>query len=371
MAENKETDVIRLRDILRELRSKKKKFIKPLAIVFVLAAVYIYSQPRYYTTDVKLAPETDQSMPAGSLSSLASSFGIDMGNFQTSDAITPAVYPNLIEDNGFISKLFDVHVKTRDGKVSTTYYDYMKKHQKQPWWGGITDWIFGLLGSSDDGGEAGGDEKFDPYMLSKDDDVLVKTIQTKLNISFDLRNALITIMVTDQDPLVCKTMADSITVILQEMITNYRTNKARIDYAYYKALTDSAYMEYEQALKAYSRYADANTNVILQSHRSKMNDLENDVQLKYTTYTTLSAQLQQAKGKVQERTPAFTTIKGAALPIRPAGPKRMFFIFGMLFLTTVITSFVLLKNYLFGIEEKQEERKKKKEEEEGKEQEEN
>lgn len=364
MAEKKETEVIRLRDILRELRSKKKKFIKPLAIVFVLAVVYIYSQPRYYTTDVKLAPETDQMMAGGSLSSLASSFGINMGNFQTSDAITPAVYPNLIEDNGFIAKLFDVHVKTMDGKISTTYYDYMKKHQKQPWWGGFTGWVMGLL-SGDDGG-GGGEGKFDPYMLAKDDDNLVKTIQSKLNISFDMRNALITIMVTDQDPLVCKTMADSITVILQDMITDYRTNKARIDLAYYKALTDSAYLEYEQALKAYSRYADANTNVILQSHRSKMNDLENDVQLKYTTYTTLSAQLQQAKGKVQERTPAFTLIKGAALPVKPAGPKRMFFIFGMLFLTTVITSFILLKNYLFGIEEKQEEKKKHKKEEEEK-----
>ena len=362
MAEKKEKDIISLRDILLELKNKKKKFIKPLAIVFVLAVVYIYSQPRYYTTDVKLAPETDQAMAGGSLSSLASSFGIDMGNFQTSDAITPAVYPNLIEDNGFIAKLFDVHVKTSNGKVSTTYYDYMKKHQKQPWWGGFTGWLFGLLGSNDDGGGGEGGQ-FDPYMLSKADDNLVKTIQSKLNISFDMRNALITIMVTDQDPLVCKTMADSITVILQDMITDYRTNKARIDLAYYTALTDSAYMEYEQALKAYSRYADANMNVILQSHRSKMNDLENDVQLKYTTYTTLSAQLQQAKGKVQERTPAFTLIKGAALPVKPSGPKRMFFIFGMLFLTFVITSFVLLKNYLFGIEEEQEKKNKKEEEE--------
>lgn len=361
MAEKKGSDIISLRDIIRELKKKKKKFYKPMAIVFVLAAVYIYSQPRFYNTDVKLAPETDTNMAAGSLNSLASSFGFDLGGLQSSDAITPAVYPDLVDDNGFIAKLFNVHVKTSDGKVSTTYYEYMKKHQKRPWWGGFTGWLSNLLSSKDGG--AGGDGEFDPYKLSKDDDNLIKAMQSNFNISFDLRNGLITILVTDQDPLVCKTMADSVTVLLQNTITDYRTNKARIDYAYYTALTDSAYIEYEQAMRTYSRYADANMNVVLQSQRSKINDLENDMQLKYSTYTSLNAQLQAAKAKVQERTPAFTIIKGAAVPIRPAGPKRMFFIFGMLFLTFVIISFIILKDFLFGNEEEQEKQHKQEEKE--------
>ena len=113
--------------------------------------------------------------------------------------------------------------------------------------------------------------------------------------SVDKKTGVITVSVKDQDPLVCKTMADSVTVLLQHFITDYRTNKARIDLAYYTKLADSAYQEYEKALNTYSRYADANMNVILQSHRSKMSDLENDMQLKYTTYTTLSTQQQAAK----------------------------------------------------------------------------
>lgn len=357
MAEKKETNIISLRDILLELKNKRRKFIKPLAIVCVLATVYIYSQPRYYNTSVKLSPETDMGMSGGGLSSLASSFGLDLGNIQTTDAITPAIYPDLVEDNGFITRLFNVHVKSKDGKIDTTYYEYIKKHQKGPWWGGITRWIFSLLNSKDDnGGKSGGN--FDPYYLSKNDDDIVKAMQGNLNISFDMRNGLITILMTDQDPLVCKIMADSVAMVIQDLITDYRTNKARIDVAHYTALSDSAYAEYEQSLAEYSRYADANMNVILQSHRSKLTDLENKAQLKYSTYTTLTTQLEAAKSKLQERTPAFTIIKGANVPIKPAGPKRMFFIFGMLFLTFIITAFVILKNYLFGIEEQAEKAKK-------------
>ena len=345
MAENKEKGAIDLKEILQKIRKHKKSFIKPLAIVFVLSVVYIYSQPRYYMTEMKLAPEIENPMSGGSLSSLASSFGLDIGNMQTTDAITPLLYPDLMDDNGFVSMLFPIHIKTKDGAISTSYYDYLKNYQKSAWWSGFTNWFFGLFKSEDEGGGGGsGSGKIDPYRLSKKDNDLISLIQTKVKLNVDKRTGVIAITVKDQDPMVCKTIADSTTVLLQSFITDYRTNKARIDVNYYTALCDSAYREYENALKAYGRYADANMNVILQSHRSKMNDLENNAQLRYTTYTTLSTQLQAAKTKVQEKTPAFTVLKGAALPVKPAGPGRMKFIFLMLFLTFfAVSAYILIK----------------------------
>ena len=344
MSENKETEAINLREVIQKIWKNKKLFIKPFVIVFILSAVYIYSKPRYYATDIKLAPEMEEGLSGGSLGSLAASFGLDLNNMQSADAITPLLYPDLMDDNGFVTTLFPVNIKTKDGKINTTYYDYLQNYQKDPWWGGITGWFFGLFKSEEEDNGSGSGGKMDPYRLSKKDNDVVSAIQGNVSLAVDKRTGVISIKVTDQDPLVCKTIADSTIVILQDFITNYRTNKARIDYAYYTALTDSAYMEYEQALKTFSRYADANTNVILQSHRSKLSDLENDVQLKYSTYTTLSAQLQQAKAKVQENTPAFTVLKGAAIPVKPAGPKRMRFIFFMLFLTFVsVSSYIFLK----------------------------
>ena len=86
--------------------------------------------------------------------------------------------------------------------------------------------------------------------------------------------------------------------------------------------------------------------MVLESYRAKQNDLENDMQLKYNTYTTLMTQYQMAKAKVQERTPAFTLLKGAAVPIKPAGPKRMLFVAGMCLLAIILLSLYSIKDVI-------------------------
>ncbi len=104
---------------------------------------------------------------------------------------------------------------------------------------------------------------------------------------------------------------------------------------YYKKLAANAKHDYEKARRLYGSYADANNDIVLESFRAKQTDLENDMQLKYNTYTVLMTQLQAATAKVQERTPAFTTIQGATVPVKPTGPKRMLFVLAMLLFTTM------------------------------------
>jgi len=74
--------------------------------------------------------------------------------------------------------------------------------------------------------------------------------------------------------------------------------------------------------------------------------MENDMQLKYNNYTAYNTQLQAAIAKLQERTPAFSILKGAAIPVKPAGPKRMIFVATMLILAFVVKAFWLVKSDL-------------------------
>ena len=342
-------EVIDLRKVARKLYANRKTFIKPLAIVFVLSCFYILSKPRYYTTDMKLAPETENA-GGGVLGSIASSFGFDVNQMNGNDAITPMLYPDLMDDNGFVASLFPIKVtkveEEEEDCYTTTYYDYMKTRQKQPWWGYIIGWVKSLLPKDDDELSGSGGE-FNPYKLSKKDQDLIGAIQKNILLSIDKKTGVISISVTDQDARICKNMADSVAVHLQEYITAYRTNKARIDMNYYKVLADSAKTEYQEAAKAYSRYADANAGSILERYRTKISELQNDVQLKFSTYSAATSQYQAAKAKVQERTPAFTVIKGAAVPVKPAGPKRMIFVAFMMVLTSLIISLYLIKDYIF------------------------
>ena len=57
-------------------------------------------------------------------------------------------------------------------------------------------------------------------------------------------------------------------------------------------------------------------------------------------------QEQAAKAKVQERTPAFTVVKGAAVPIKAAKPKRMLFVLGMCFLAIIILGIYSIRDLI-------------------------
>ncbi|SDN72248.1 chain-length determining protein [Prevotella communis] len=336
----KELKTIDVINIAKKLWARKKLFAKTLPIAFVLSCVFILGFPRYYNTDIKLAPELGgSSIGSSTLGSLASSFGFDLDNLQSNDAITPLLYPDLMEDNGFVTNLFNVRVKTVDGNIETTYHDYLQKHQKPVIWFVPIDWMKNLFRSKQKAEE----RTIDPYNLSKDEDAIAGSIRNNIKINFDKKTAVISISIKDQDPLICKTIGDSVKERLQEFITDYRTSKARTDYEYYMKLTMEAKQEYEKTRQQYGRMADASTNVALKSLELQLEDMENDLQLRYNTYTTLNTQMQASKAKVQERTPAFTVIKGASVPIKPAGPKRMIFVAFMLMLTFAGTSLYILR----------------------------
>ena len=345
MEENRKEDYIDLRVLMKKILSKKKVFFIYWPITFVIACLIIMPVPRTYTTETCMAPELGTATSAGgSLADLASSFGVDLSNMQTSDAISPLIYPDLMNDNKFVTSLFPIKVRTEDGSIHCTYYEYLTKYKKKTWYMVPFIWIRNFTNKLSSKKSLGSNSKFNPYALSKKDDGICESVRNNITIKVDRKTSIISISVESQDPLVSKIVADSVRTQLQNYITDYRTSKARNDVRYFQKLTDEAKDVYVKARQVYGGYADANMDVILESYKAKQEDLENDMQLKYNNYSAMLAQLQAAKAKVQERTPAFTTIQGAAVPIKATGPKRMLFVLGMLFLITFIDIFYILKS---------------------------
>lgn len=360
MEENKQNpEVIDLREVFKTIWSRKKLFYKVWAVTFVLACFYIFPIPRTYTSELLLAPEMGGSVSGGSLADLASTFGINMENMQTNDAFHPELYPDLIATNTFITDLFDVRVKTIDGEIDTDYYTYLQKHQKKTFYKIPYFWLRkqlrALIGNKKArpagmiGGGEGSNARFNPLMLSEEDNQLVEKVRKLISCSIDKKTYVIKIQVEDQDALICASLADSVRVRLQDFITAYRTSKARTDMEYYKALVDSAQSEYQQALAAYSTYSDMHQNTILQAYLSERDELENNVSMKLNAYTAMNTQYEAARAKVQERTPAFTILKAASVPVKPAHPKRMIFVAGMLILASIGTCVYLLRKLIIDL----------------------
>lgn len=341
MVDEKEKNIIDLVAIAKKLKTKKKTFFKMWGVVFVLSCIWIFPQPRYYTCEVSLAPEATGESLGGGLASLASNFGINIGGSST-DALYPILYPDLMESTDFLVSLMSIRVTTVDGDIDTNYYSYMTKHQKKNW---LTEpfkkgvnYVKSLFAEKKPGAKSDPDQ-LNPFMLSEYDSDLLGKVVKNITCSVDKKTDVITISVKDQDRLICAILADSVRQKLQDHITNYRTKKTRVDVDYYQQLSDSAYIEYQIALSKYALFCDANQDIRLQSRMSKRIELENDMQMKSNTYQAMKAQLEAMKAKQQDRTPVFTTLRSATVPIKPAGPKRMFFVGSMLVLATIIASF--------------------------------
>ena len=331
------------RIVFNEIWKRRKIYFIGLPIVAIFSILYIICIPRTFTTETKMAPEVESANANGTLGSIASSFGFDLSDIQSSDAITPLLYPDLLDDNGFIADLFSIKVISKDNSIKTDFYTYIQKYQKHAFWDNALGYISNLFKKKE---VAPKKTTFDPYHPSKNDNDIIQAIRNSIKISVDKKSGVITINTKAQDPVICKTIADSVRGHLQYYITKYRTNKARKDYAYYKSLTEEAKAQYEKARRLYGGYADANTDIVLESFKSKQEDLENDMQLKYNTYSTLNTQLQAAKAKIQEKTPAFTLIQGASVPIKASEPKRMFFVLGMTFCAFIVISLYVLKDII-------------------------
>lgn len=343
-------DVIDLTEVWKLLKTKKKVFFIVLPIVFVLSCLYIFPQPRYYRCSVKLAPEATSENVAGGLSSLASQFGVNLGG-ATQDAIYPLLYPDVVSSNEFVIGLLGINVKSVDGLVNTDYYNYMSKLQKKnPITAPVKKMmrsVTKLFASKDLPGPPSKGTGMSAFRMSKKDSELLDQIKSNISCDVDKKTEVITIKVEDQDPLVCATMADSVRGHLQTFITKYRTNKARVDVEHYEKLAKQSKREYEYCVREYSAYCDANQDVMLQSFISKRDELENEMQLKFNAYNAMRTQLEAMRVKLQEKTPAFTTIESATVPVKPAGPKRIIFIFGMCFLATFVTALWLARKQLF------------------------
>jgi capsular polysaccharide biosynthesis protein len=339
---NKEKNRIDIRKIWQTMWNKRLLFLKVWVVTFLLACLWILPQPRYYTTTVSIAPETGDVKIGNNLASLASNFGMSLGSSSSSgDAIYPQLYPDLFKSTEFLVGLLDVTVTTKDGELTTDYYTYMKDYQKQNWlllpYLKFKNWLQSFFTKEGQSDKGKGGKRFDPFQLSKKTNDILLNVSGKLGCTFSRTNNVVTITVTDQDPLVSALMADSVKQHLQVFITDYRTKKARSDCKYYEQLREEAQKNYEEARRAYSSYSDANSDVVLESVKTKIANLENEMQLKYSVYTSMNTQLENAKAKLQERTPAFTTLLNATVPVKPAGPKRMIFVAIMLFLATMGT----------------------------------
>ena len=334
-----EEQEIDLLELAGKIWADRRLVLKWCGIAVVVALVVAFSIPKEYTTTVMLAPEVEGgSRSLGGLSALAGMAGINMGSGESSDALYPDLYPDIVSSVGFTTELFNVPVKDAEGELDTNLYTYLKEEQRSPWWSAIISfpfkclgWVMSLFKEEEEGTDGG----VNPFQLTKDEDGVVKALNERIAVSVDKKTSLISLSVTMQDPLISATMTDTVMAKLQDYITEYRTNKARHDLDFTQKLYDEAQKKYYDAQQACADYVDMNQNISLRSVQTRQERLQNEMNLAYNLYNQTAQQLQLAKAKVQENTPVYTIVQAATVPLKASKPSKLMILVGFVFLAGV------------------------------------
>ena len=337
-----EEQEIDLLELAGKVWAERRLVLKWCGIAVVVALIVGFSIPKEYTTTVMLAPEVEGgSRSLGGLSALAGMAGINVNAGESSDALYPELYPDIVSSVGFTTELFPVSVEDEEGELKTTLYNYLKEEQRSPWWSAILSFPFKCIGWITslfrDEEEENVGQGIDPFRLTKDETGVVKILNERISVSVDKKTSVITLSVTMQDPLISATMTDTVMQKLQNYITEYRTNKARHDLDFTQKLYDEAQKKYYVAQQAYADYVDMNQNISLRSVQTRQERLQNEMNLAYNLYNQTAQQLQLAKAKVQENTPVYTIVQAATVPLKASKPSKLMLLVGFVFLAGVMS----------------------------------
>lgn len=327
--------------LIRKIESSRKLVLKVCAIGAIVGLIIDFSTPKEYTANILIAPESNsKKSPSSSVSALAAMAGINMGSSSGTDAIYPSLYPDVVNSTPFLIGLFHLPVHTQKDSTLMTLAEYMKVHQKSPWWKSVTSapsrlvsWTISLF--KDSPKAKMGKKEVDIFRLTPEEAGLAGAIRSRIAIMVEKKTLMITIGVTMQDPLIAATVADSVRTHLQEYVTEYRTGKARINLEYAEKLYEEAYVGYCDAQIEYAQYADANQGLVMQKSRAELERLQHEMALAYAIYNQVNQQMRLARAKVEEITPVYTIIQPALVPLRPSKPNKMIIIVGCIFLSGV------------------------------------
>lgn len=306
-------------DVFHLLWRKKRSIFICTGVFAVVGLILAIGTPSEYTSSVTMAPEGLRNS-SGNFSDLAAMAGLEVSMSSRSDAISPTVYPDVISSTPFLVKLSQSQVPVAQKKK--TLFDYLSEDVSSPLIIKVVslpllvvDGIRSLLPSTGDDLAADTLSPMSAYRLTQKQEKILSALNKRISVAVDKKKRIITASVQMQDPVICAVVADSLVHCLNEYITQYRTQKAKQDYAFTAGLLADAKNNFYQAQARYAQYSDANNNVVKSSVTIERDRLYNEQQLAFGVYSNLSQQLEMAKIRVQEQTPCISILEPPRIPV--------------------------------------------------------
>lgn len=335
--QGQEIDLI---ELARRLWRARGFLVKVCGLAALIGLVIAFSLPKEYTTTVKLAPEMeDISKKMNGIGGLAAMAGINLNTSSGADAISPDLYPDVVQSTPFLLELFPVKVIAPESVDSLALYDYMLNYQRTAWWNYVIQAPFKALGAVKgffSKADVQPGDTLDPFHLTREQEAVLQALRNRIAVSVDKKTFILTASVQMQNPVISAEVTRIVLQKLQDYIITYRTRKVKDDLAFTRKIFGEAREAYYKAQQAYAVFEDTNRNLISSSYRTEQERLKNEMTLTFNIYNSLAQKLEQDKLRVQEQTPVYTVIEPATIPLKATSPKKLLILIGCIFLSLLM-----------------------------------
>lgn len=320
----------------------KKLFVCTFSIAFgILGIIVALTSDRKYTASEVVVPEQEQDMKSSLMNSLSSFMDISTAVGSEEGAYNVTIFPEMASSKPFLASLLKVKVIPSPKKKSNrsgndtkqkpvTLYDYYTDPSKMS----LSERVIGSVAkmihlTKVDSLENSKAINFTRF--TKKQEGLIKLLDKSTDIVINKKTGITTISFTIDDPYIAQQMADTISVRLQQMVTDYKTIKAKEKLAYYTKMSKEARIHLLQLQKRYAAAADENFFVQLQSVKGNIDRLEQDAILAENAYSTIEKQRISAEMELQDKKPVFVVLEPAVYPNKANSSRAIVVImYGML-----------------------------------------
>lgn len=353
------SEEIDLIEILHKVWDGRKTIFKWMGIFFLVGLLIVIASPKEYKSEVKLLVETGSgsSGMSGLLQQFGGLAGLSLGTGAGEDALTPELYPDIIKSTPFLLEIMEQKVTESKFDSTLKVSEYIQRHIRPGVGSLVMEYTFGLPGKIMGWFKKKPEtlpvvenkkQESRPLKLNPMQSAVAGELAKRIKAQAGEASSTLNISVELQDPMVAAQLVDSVVTSLTSYIVDYRTQKAKTDLVFVEERHKEAEEKYRIAQRNLAGYKDRNKNVILASALTSEQNLQAEFNLAFNVYNTLSQQLEQAKMKVQEKTPVFKVVEPAKVALGKSKPRKNIIMFSTIFIGFLFgTTLILIKKINF------------------------
>lgn len=359
-AEDSENE-IDLVELAKYCWDRRSLIYKVVAIGTVLGLLYMLTAPKNYKAEASLMPEYKTEGPSGAsnlLQKYGGLIGIDPGTYSSnSNAIRVQLYPNIAQSLPFQLQLLNIPVTSTHYDTTVTAYSYFRDIHTP----GILELLLtytiklpltlkNIAFPKESSPPSQVELDSTVVNISEEKMIIIEQMRERLNVQLNEETGIISVSAEMPEPVMAAKMADKAIEVLTNYLTDYRTEKAKIDLKFAKEQLAKAKERFRKAQLKLAEFRDSNMGSLTATALIKQQSLQSEYDLAFNLYNSLSQQYEQAKLRLQEETPVFKTLQPVQVPIKDTLSGALVllvsaFLSFIIIITWMIVSFIYQEYY--------------------------